>query len=90
MTAHTPGPWKVVAIDWSSDTGWARFEVEGIRVTGMADARPIAAAPELLEALQKLVSAATLSAAQGVPFVTDSPGIVRARAAIAKATGASA
>ena len=46
---HTPGPWTVVAIDWA-ETGNARFEIKGIRRTGMADARLISAAPELLDA----------------------------------------
>lgn len=53
MSKHTPGPWTVVAIDWA-ETGNARFEIKGIRRTGMADARLIAAAPDLLEALKEL------------------------------------
>lgn len=54
MTKHTTGPWRVVAVDWSSD-GNARFEIKGITRTGVADARLISAAPELLEALADCV-----------------------------------
>ena len=52
---HTPGPWTVVAIDWA-ETGNARFEIAGIRRTGMADARLISAAPELLAALRGMLA----------------------------------
>ena len=52
---HTPGPWTVVAIDWA-ETGNARFEIKGIRRTGMADASLIAAAPEMLAALQAVLA----------------------------------
>ena len=76
---HTPGPWTVVAIDWA-ETGNARFEIKGIRRTGMADARLIAAAPDLLEALQSVLNSCL-----------DSQGLAdaykQARAAIAKVEG---
>ena len=52
---HTPEPWTVVAIDWA-ETGNARFEIKGIRRTGMADARLISAAPELLAALRGMLA----------------------------------
>ena len=51
-----------------------------------ANARLIAAAPCLLAALESLLGACSLSAASGKPFAIDSPGIIAARAAIAKAT----
>jgi len=85
---HTPGPLTVVAIDWAEETGSARFEIKGIRRTGMADARLIAAAPELLAALQ-----AVLAEIEGPnrPYSTDSwlPSHLadQVRAAIAKAEG---
>ena len=87
---HTPGPWTVVAIDWA-ETGNARFEIKGIRRTGMADARLIAAAPEMLAALQ-----AVLAEIEGPnrPYSTDSwlPSHLadQVRAAIAKAEGGAA
>lgn len=78
MSTHTPGPWTVVAIDWA-DTGNARFEIKGIRRTGMADARLIAAAPELLAALHDCREALRRAGADGELRVVD--------AAIAKAEG---
>lgn len=83
----------------SKTTSWEQFyatEAEAVAVIAANKARAAnqdradrirRAAPELLEALQQLMSAASLSAAQGVPFAIDSPGIVAARAAITKATG---
>ena len=87
---HTPEPWTVVAIDWA-ETGNARFEIKGIRRTGMADARLIAAAPEMLAALQ-----AVLAEIEGPdrPHSTDSwlPSHLahQVRAAIAKVEGGAA
>jgi len=84
---HTPGPWKREA-----KTGRNRFRITDARGHQVADtntynedaeanADVIAAAPELLEALQELVD--------GMTDVEDSESCVlfRARAAIAKATG---
>ena len=88
MSAHTPGPWTVVAIDWA-ETGNARFEIKGIRRTGMADARLIAAAPDLHAALQALVAELD---GPGKPDSSDSYApehfVTAAKAAIAKATEA--
>ena len=53
-TKHTPGPWKVISVDWTP-SGNARFEIEGICRTGIADARLISAAPELLEACRQMM-----------------------------------
>ncbi|MDQ3040040.1 MAG: hypothetical protein M3R16_09630 [Pseudomonadota bacterium] len=102
MSAHTPGPWILapderhceIEITATSrkgrvcigkvETGFSEpFESEQ-----WANARLIAAAPDLLEALNGLLGAASLGAATGKPFAIDSPGIVAARAAIAKANGA--
>ena len=53
-TKHTPGPWKVISVDWTP-SGNARFEIEGICRTGIGDARLISAAPELLEACSQMM-----------------------------------
>ena len=87
MSKHTPGPWKATCRDmtykggdWSEDE-FLQWEVEGPRAPFgrgdffQADARLIAAAPDLLEALRQ-IEAATVDG-----------GTVNtiARAAIAKA-----
>ena len=89
MSKHTPGPWKARyapdrappvetwCIDWSED----HEEIAEI-VHGEANARLIAAAPELLEALKAIVD--EQDARQGYASVQSYDA---ARAAIAKATG---
>jgi len=98
MSAHTPGQWNweegtpvitkkwdgktctVATVDWRSLLWHEDGNCAG-RESG-ANARLIAAAPELLEALQNLLAVA------GVRI--DDPRIVQfdaARAAVAKATG---
>ena len=88
MSGHTPGPWK-----WEDDNHvlWAQggkkvidaAPYEGMWLAGEneeADARLIAAAPDLLEALQDCLENT------GGGWI--SAGVIdRARAAIAKATG---
>ena len=54
-TNHTPGPWTVGRCSWNED-GNVCYELEGIKQGCASDARLIAAAPELLEALKRLVS----------------------------------
>lgn len=54
MTQHTPGPWTVVTGDWDDD-GNARYTLDGIKLVSATDARLIAAAPELLEALKSVM-----------------------------------
>lgn len=89
---QTPGPWvprytpgralgaeDVWCIDWSND----QQEVAEI-VHGEANARLIAAAPDLLEALKKLCE--DIEEAGATPL--DRPAYYKARAAITKATGA--
>jgi hypothetical protein len=89
---HTPGPWSIiwfggmqigheptgeaVCTMWGSDTDPADPK--------HANARLIAAAPELLEALQEIVRKfdAAPDEVKNVPL-----GIMKARAAITKATG---
>ena len=101
-TKHTPGPWSI-DLEWHSDEhpewrsvigpiadDYSRMMVSGH--IGEANARLIAAAPELLEALKALDCSDILGIAEscssGMPnfeFVRDR--INAARAAIAKAMG---
>ena len=84
MTQHTPGPWRV------GDAGWTVFgppngepSPETIaEIRRRKNARLIAAAPELLEAAQRVTG---ISWAVGSLALNDS--IEQLRAAIAKATG---
>lgn len=84
-TTHTPGPWYL-----NIDTVHIRKGVNIQPVThhmdaqGMADARLIAAAPNLLEALQTLTNMAESFAEE---LHAGHPDVVTAREAIAKATG---
>lgn len=84
MNKHTPGPWRVVEDRAPSSLEvyagktaiaecWRRADVE----TEIANARLIAAAPDLLKALEFVI--------RGVPDTWE--GVQKARAAIAKATG---
>jgi hypothetical protein len=75
---HTPGPWIVMRGGWTEE-GFAQYELHGNRTSCIADARLIAAAPELLEALQAVIDHGSMT---GADWVSD-----KARAAIAKATG---
>jgi len=101
--AHTPGPWLVATSNsWRRIVNSRGLEVctptlqhsdkhpdlcfpnggaEG------ADARLIAAAPELLEALQPFVT--RNSSEESITLVLNTSDVKRARAAIAKATGVS-
>ena len=92
--AHTPGPWrltiykitegeKVISYGWSIVDAKSRsvplHSIDGSK-QALANARLIAAAPELLEALQ--------GALESMETGVTSLGVIRAaRAAIAKATG---
>ena len=102
MSAHTPGPWAVCV--WPKNDYWTAGRtvystVEGSRVAdtaclrndsqAFADARLIAAAPDLLEALQFLMDEACKSVEYSdwpelQQYVSDSAN------AIAKATGEAA
>lgn len=82
---HTPGPWHAAngcQIRSAKDQiakAWMMRNGEGL-----ANARLIAAAPELLEALAEIVSAA-----DGAGWDQLDPSFSKARAAIAKAKGES-
>lgn len=82
----TPGPWR--AVKKGRPIGWADWEIawsdDGELVCDVVytadDARLIAAAPDLLEALKDALCALECCG-------TDYPAATKARAAIAKATG---
>lgn len=83
---HTPGPWKVVTF------GMVVESADGVRVCEThatdreANARLIAAAPELLEALESVTRCLQWHNEQhGVGM--DEAAIAKAVAAIAKASG---
>lgn len=98
---HTPGPWSVTNNNWETSTVYGRdgetiaacqinsivtedtqYEFEAIKE---ANARLIAAAPELLEALEHLLKVRTR---EGVKPQSRDAAEAKSRAAIAKATGA--
>ena len=92
-TKHTPGPWFMET--WSKFNGEQVTQVSAFSEYGNrtmqaivnsgnseANARLIAAAPDLLEALKEIVSAA-----DGDGWNQLDAGLRKARAAIAKATG---
>ena len=102
---HTPGPWRlddpihgdVISDDYHMIDGGSGFLSErrpGFGVTGhmtIHDARLMAAAPELLEALQALLDATFEDGDDNVRDISDCLDdrlIGHARAAIAKATEA--
>jgi hypothetical protein len=77
---HTPGPWPAPEEDCGSGGSW--YDIDGICrfVSKEADARLIAAAPELLAALEEMFDTD--------PSCTPSTKAMKmGRAAIAKATG---
>ena len=91
MSKHTPGPWE---IEGTPRRGWDIFSLGEERryitsdpmreraINYERDARLMAAAPELLEALEKVVS--FVDAGEGTWTVEEQQ---KARAAIAKAKG---
>jgi hypothetical protein len=101
MSGHTPGPWAVAwpnprivsaqekkAVASPHFAGYEEDEIE-------ANARLIAAAPELLEALRALVAVneehnARVAVVIGAPKDWNDSYLAAARAAIAKAEGGAA
>lgn len=82
QTAHTPGPWRVSpkgAYVMTHEKKNTAFVMEANR---SANASLIAAAPELLDALQTMLAAVDADRIPGIGLATD-----KARAAIAKAEG---
>lgn len=97
MTKHTPGPWVACGYgDYSDYEGKCRVvlgeggDIRTAVVLGFdtpeneADARLIAAAPDLLEALQTIVK--SLSDQDDEGMIEHAEPMIRARAAIQKAT----
>ena len=72
MSKHTPGPWQVVGSNVYGNN------LRALLPMNAADARLIAAAPDLLEALEDLLGWQTLA---------PDDVVTAARAAIAKARG---
>ena len=95
MSAHTPGPWVTIRSGMRDNSAvatieekppemeepnyWLVAQANTLRDEWEANARLIAAAPDLLEALEMLLE-----------FPKTGPAITAARAAIAKATGSAA
>ena len=86
MSAHTPGPWTIDMDGIERGAEVCAGDDQSVANCSKEDARLIAAAPELLEALQELREAEL--------FDDDDPRLIFARqktdAVIAKATGAQA
>lgn len=97
MRTHTPGPWtlndarstRVDLID--TQQGHAVGEIVWVDVRNPADARLIAAAPDMLETLREIVE--WLDGAESFPIiraVSCVQALHAARAAIVRATGGQA
>lgn len=87
---HTPGPWEVTAANWDGcEAGETNYTIRmPEQVASKANARLIEAAPELLEALNRLVIAADSIGGEHVEGAAELDAAAgEARAAIAKATG---
>jgi hypothetical protein len=89
-TQHTPGPWASNSAD-SFELGVYGNGYRIAKMTGgeinrdIANARLIAAAPELLDALQAIVKSLADQDDEGL--IEHAQQMIDARAAIAKATG---
>jgi len=79
MSGHTPGPWVIKKFGGQDKWAIGPLSRRVCDAYGEANGKLIAAAPNLLEALQGLLNA--------LPSATTHPAIRAARAAIAKATG---
>jgi len=84
--SHTPGPWRMEEFRKGSylvtarNAGTAREGIVAQHVPGIANARLIAAAPELYEALENLIDFL-------VHGKKNCQAILRAKAALARARG---
>lgn len=97
MSAHTPGPWVLSGWTAPDDYGWSikvgdapyRIEVSAWSASSEADARLIAAAPDLLAELRETLEALEVRYDGAPDSSTRWMGhrIARLEAAIAKAEG---
>ena len=99
MTKHTPGPWildeeSIDLLDFELETHRIWINADGMHIGYVdgprteerkANARLIAAAPDLLEALKEIVKSLADQDDEGMIEHVDP--MIKARAAIAKATG---
>lgn len=87
-TTHTPGPWIVESDDGVDFTvlGGKSSQVRIAVECGERDARLIASAPELLDALQGLIGSLAKLKSGDYVVGRDSVWLDAARAAIARAT----
>jgi len=88
---HTPGPWRIEEGTYYACIRTAAGVIADMRFVGgavrnTADVSLIAAAPDLLDALQGLVKELSDSDDEGL--IENAEPMIAARAAIAKATGA--
>lgn len=91
MSKHTPGPWVArpdpnacLADDWCVGLGDSAANIDKVAVCSECDANLIAAAPDLLEALQSIVKSLADQDDEGM--IEHAQQMIDARAAIAKAT----
>ena len=94
MTAHTPGPWKVEVNPDDVSEVWGIVSAEGKEIVetdagfyppSLNDARLIAAAPELLEALRVVIASGGLERPGSDANAANALSV--ARAALAKVRG---
>jgi hypothetical protein len=93
-TQHTPGPWRVTAAKVMAENGRAICLIENRKLhegfqESSANARLIAAAPDLLAALIAFDNAFS-HYCEGDPDSDEVSALYQAREAIAKATGETA
>ena len=86
MSKHTEGPWTAKPFDrtWVVCFGGDEYLIGGVHLNREANARLIAAAPELLEALKTCELRLTYLAQESIAVGYE---LKAARAALAKATG---
>lgn len=86
--AHTPGPWKYIAYDDDIVTDDGNFSIIGYHASVLEDdAHLIAAAPEMLEALEDAEALITGDLVGSEWKRACRSFVIKARAAIAKAKG---
>ena len=88
MSKHTPGPWRVCPTDFRAVEGPDYLIVADIRSYNKDDSNLIAAAPDLLAALEAAIKANVHSLPPNCRAIGDeAPWVIQSRAAIKKAKG---